>query len=264
MTLFQITTLITLHDIIHRLSTSHLEINDAVSGPASLRRTPKDEVDVRTVEELDIIPEEELRVGNGFRLLLAQVCGRNAVVKVFEGEDAQENYEKAVSFERHLIHSNFLRLKSCYASGNSPFIVYNPDVQATAEQVIAAAIPSGVIPTFVAGVQLISGIAAALSNLLRRGIDLHSVGIEDFSIFMNHTGKVVLSFDGFSNLASAVSKRDEMGHDVLSELCYKTFNAANEILYRDTLARNGDSLEPSDNPIVDAGNEGQMNTVSER
>ncbi|PBL03693.1 hypothetical protein ARMGADRAFT_1070201 [Armillaria gallica] len=265
MSLFQITTLISIHDIVHRLSTSYLEIKDAVSGQGRLERTLKDEPDVRPVEELDVIPEEELLVGKGFRLLLAQVGGNNAVLKVFEGKDAQENYGKTVNFEKHLIHSNLLRLKSHYASGSSPFIVYNPDIQATAEQVIAAAIPTGVIPTFIAGAQLISGVAAALSHLLRRGtLDLHSLGIENFSIFTNRAGKVVLSFDGFSNSTSVVSRRDRTGLDILSDLCHQTFNAANEILYRDTQARTNDTLEPSNASIVDAENEDQINTASDK
>ncbi|PBL03925.1 hypothetical protein ARMGADRAFT_37868 [Armillaria gallica] len=125
MTLFQITTLITLHDIVQRLSTTRLGINGGISGRGRLERALS-EPDDRTVEELDVIPEEDLRVGKGFRLLLAQVRGKNAVLKVFEGEDAQENYEKTVEFEKYLIHPNFLRLKSYYANGSSPFIVYNP------------------------------------------------------------------------------------------------------------------------------------------
>ncbi|PBL03957.1 hypothetical protein ARMGADRAFT_1022497 [Armillaria gallica] len=270
MTLFQV------QGLLIRLSA--IGTNGEVSGQGRLERT-LNEPDVRTVEELDVIPEEELHVGKGFRLLLAQVCGKNAVLKVFEGEDAQKNYEKTVNFEKDLIHSNFLHLKSYYVSGSSPFIVYNPDVRATAEQVIAAAIPSGVIPTFIAGAQSVEypfhlgsslfGLKfeqdlwhCSLSNLLRHGINLHSVRIEDFSIFMNHTGKVILSFDGFSNSASVVSRRDRTGLDILSDLCYKTFNAANEILYRDTLTRTSDILEPSNSSIVEAEIEGQMNTAS--
>ncbi|KAK0213913.1 hypothetical protein IW262DRAFT_283090 [Armillaria fumosa] len=205
MTLFQITTLITLHDIVHRLSTSHLGINDTVSGQGRLRRTLNDESDVRIAEELDVIPEEELRVGKGFRLLLAQVCGKDAVLKVFEGEDAQEHYEKTIDLEKHLLHSNLLRLKTYYAGG---IIVYNPDIQAIAEQVIAAAIPCGVIPACITGAQLISGVAAALSYLICRGtLDLHSVGIKNFTILMS-ASKAVLSFDNFPNSASVVSRQD--------------------------------------------------------
>ncbi|KAK0235603.1 hypothetical protein EDD85DRAFT_937617 [Armillaria nabsnona] len=264
MTLFQVTTLITLHDIAQRISASDLGIDGRVSGQGRPERM-LNEPDGPTVEELDVIPEEELRVGKGFRLLIAQVGGKDAVLKVFEGEDAQENYEKTVNFEKHLIHSNLLRLKSYYASGISPFIVYNSvNIQATADQVIPAAIPSGIIPTFMAGAQLISGVAAALSHLLCRGtLDLHSVRIEKFSILMS-ASKAVLSFDGFSNSTSVVSRRDRTGLDILSDLCYKTFNAANEILYRDTKARTTETLEPSSALIADAESEGQMNTTSSK
>ncbi|KAK0235607.1 hypothetical protein EDD85DRAFT_837469 [Armillaria nabsnona] len=183
MALFQITTLITLRDIVHRHSSSLergiLEIRDAVSGRGRLQRMSEDEPDSRTDEEFDIVPEEELFVRNGLRLHLAQVSGKCAVVKVFEGEHAQKNYRATVEFEKHLVHPHLLRLKHISRTNTpTPFIVYHQDVQATAEQFIAAAIPSGVVSTFVAGAQLVSGIASALSHLHLRGIPLHSVGIE--------------------------------------------------------------------------------------
>ncbi|PBL03946.1 hypothetical protein ARMGADRAFT_38753 [Armillaria gallica] len=103
MTLFQITTLVTLRDIVQRHSSSLereiLEIRDAVSG----QRMSKDEPDSRTDEEFDIVPEEELFVRNGFRLHLAQVSGKCAVVKVFEGQHAQKNCRATVEFEKHLV-----------------------------------------------------------------------------------------------------------------------------------------------------------------
>ncbi|PBK64178.1 hypothetical protein ARMSODRAFT_962339 [Armillaria solidipes] len=132
----QIKTLLTLYDIIQRYSSDN-----------SKNRTDK---------EFNIVTEKELFVGNGFRLRLGQVNRENAVIKAFEGDDVQKNCEEMVEFERDMIHPNFLRPKSSYAKGRSPFIVYDSlNVQTTAEQFIAAAIPSGVIPAFIAGARLV-------------------------------------------------------------------------------------------------------------
>ncbi|KAK0495214.1 hypothetical protein EDD18DRAFT_1354426 [Armillaria luteobubalina] len=234
MALFQITTLITLRDIVQHHSSSLesgiLEIRDAVSGQGRPQRMLKDEPDSWTDEEFDIVPEEELLVRNGLRLHSAKVNGKCVVVKVFEGEHALKNYRATVEFEKHLLHPHLLRLKHISRTNTpTPFIVYHQDVQATAERVIAAAIPLGIFSTFVAGAQLASGIASALSHLHLRGIPLHSVGIENFTIFMNGANKAILSFDGIWNSVSVACRQDDTGLDVLGELCRQTFNVANKI-----------------------------------
>ncbi|PBL03951.1 hypothetical protein ARMGADRAFT_1056943 [Armillaria gallica] len=208
MTLFQITTLITLHDIAQRISAGDLGIDGGVSGQGRLETTPN-EPDGPTVEELDVIPEEELRVGKGFRLLLAQVGGKDAVlIKVFEGEDAQENRKKTVNFEKHLMFVLFsvtaitfrfictLQASKPSASKTmlrrSYFTLHSlrPRFQATAEkvvaeQVIAASIPQGVIPTFIVGAQLISGVACSQPPL-RRG-QVERVSISSANCVIRHS-----------------------------------------------------------------------------
>ncbi|KAK0213910.1 hypothetical protein IW262DRAFT_282808 [Armillaria fumosa] len=281
----QITTLITLRDIVQRHSSSLkcaiLETRDALSGQGKGHRMLKDEPDIWTNEEFDIVPEEELFVRNGLRLHSAKVSGKCAVVKVFEGEHALKNYRATVEFEKHLLHPHLLCLKHVSRTNTpTPFIVYHQDVQVTAKQFIAAAIPLGIVSTFVAGAQLVSGIASALSHLHLRGIPLHSVGIENFSIFMNGANKAVLSFDGIWNLVSVASRQNRTGLDVLGELCHQTFNAANELSSNpiccgqlsaslhhtgDTLARADESESPlnSNAKLVDTEDKGRTNRASD-
>ncbi|KAK0470080.1 uncharacterized protein EV420DRAFT_88878 [Desarmillaria tabescens] len=219
MALFQVQGL----SLVLRHSSRFLDIEDAASGLGKLEKTPKDEPGGnRTIEESDVALKEELFVRTGLRLHLAQVGGKCAVVKVFEGKDASKNYAAAVKFEEHLMHPHILHPKKISRVNiPTPFIVYDLDAQGSAEQFIAAAIPSGVVSTFVAGAQLISGIASALSHLCLRGIPFHSVRIENFSIFISGANKVVLSFDGIWNSTSFASRQDRTGLDVLGELCHQ-------------------------------------------
>ncbi|KAK0484253.1 hypothetical protein EDD18DRAFT_716643 [Armillaria luteobubalina] len=225
----------------------------------------KDEPDSWTDEEFDIVPEEELLVRNGLRLHSAKVNGKCVVVKVFEGEHALKNYRATVEFEKHLLHPHLLRWKHVSRTNTpTPFIVYHQDVQATAERFIAAAIPSGIFFSFVAGAQLISGIASALSHLHLRGIPLHSVGIENFSIFMNGANQAILSIDGIWNSVSVASRQDDTGLDVLGELCYQLRGAS--LHYTgDALARANESVSPliSTNAVlVDTEDRGRINRAS--
>ncbi|PBK64184.1 hypothetical protein ARMSODRAFT_1088113 [Armillaria solidipes] len=208
----QIKTLLTLYDIVQHYSS--------------------DDSKNRTGKEFDIVTEKQLFIGYGFRLHLGQVNRENAIIKVFEGDDAQKNCEETIEFESDIRHPNFLRPRSSYAKGRSPFIVYDSlNVQTTAEQFIVAEIPSGVVSAFIAGARLIAGISSALSRLNIYHRDFSSVRIENFSIFMNSANRAVLSFDGFWNLTSATSRRERTGLDILNDLCHQTFDAANEILY---------------------------------
>ncbi|SJL11676.1 uncharacterized protein ARMOST_15082 [Armillaria ostoyae] len=246
----QIKTLLTLYDIVQRYSS--------------------DDSKHRTDKELNIVTEKELFVGNGFRLHLGQVNRENAVIKVFEGDDAQKNCEETVEFERDMMfvfiafgtmtlqfictpQTSKLSASEIFLRQRS-FTLHN--VQTTAEQFIAAAIPSGIIPAFIAGARLISGVSSALSRLRTYHRDFNSVRIENFSIFMNSANRAVLSFDGFCKLTSATSGRERTGLDILNDLCHQTFNNANEILYRDTLARTSDTSELFELPFADAEDEG--------
>ncbi len=113
--------------------------------------------------------------------------------------------------------------------------------------------------------------------------------------------KAVLSFDGFSNSTSVVSRRDRTGLDILSDLCYKVrkvyftikcslvfmclclrhstprmkYYTVRFMIYifhhqlsvftlicRRYQARTTETLEPSNILIVEAESEGQMNTTS--
>ncbi|PBK95222.1 hypothetical protein ARMGADRAFT_791142 [Armillaria gallica] len=186
MKLFQTKTLILLGTAAERgLSSTH-HVQSVVSGSKDLV-----EEDHGVTNLSHVALGEELFAGNGFRFHSTIVNGRvAAVVKVFEGRDAQQNWRKTAEFDQSVMHSHILPLKAkSAANGRTPFTVYGINVPRSPELFIATAISSGVDPTFVAGATLISGISSALDYLNCSDISLDSIDIENISIFMDDTNK---------------------------------------------------------------------------
>ncbi|PBK73301.1 hypothetical protein ARMSODRAFT_627464 [Armillaria solidipes] len=151
------------------------------------------------------------------------------------------------------MHSHILPLKAkSVANSRTPFTVYGINVPRSPELFIATAISSGVNPTFVAGATLISGISSALDYLDCSDIPLDSVDIENISIFMDDTNKVVLSlntYHGLSNSTPSDIPPSQAILDAFNRLCLKTFNAANQLLYQDYIVRDEDMSIPSDSVV---------------
>ncbi|KAK0240912.1 hypothetical protein EDD85DRAFT_816881 [Armillaria nabsnona] len=233
MKLFQTKTLILLGTAAERgLSSTH-HVQSAVSSSNNL---VEEDHGVTTLSHVAL--GEELFAGNGFRFHSTMVDGRvAAVVKVFEGRDAQLNWRKTVEFDETVMHSHILPLKAkSAANSRTPFTVYGINVPRSPELFIATAMSSGVYPTFVAGATLISGISSALDYLNCSDISFDSVDIENISIFMDDTNKAVLSlntYHGLSNLTPSDFPPSHTTVDALNCLSLKILNAANEILYQD-------------------------------
>ncbi|KAK0448548.1 hypothetical protein EV421DRAFT_1466173 [Armillaria borealis] len=245
MKLFQTKTLILLGAAAERGLSNTQHVESVVSG----KDLVEEDYDVANLSHIAL--REELFAGNGFRFHSTIVNGRvAAVVKVFEGRDAQQNWRKTVEFDETVMHSHILPLKAkSVANSRTPFTVYSINVPRSPELFIATAISSGVNPTFVAGATLISSISSALDYLDCSDIPLDSVDIENISIFMDDTNKVVLSlntYHGLSNSTLSDIPPSQTILDAFNQLCLKTFNAANQSLYQDYIVRDEDMSIPSD------------------
>ncbi|SJL09517.1 uncharacterized protein ARMOST_12895 [Armillaria ostoyae] len=203
MKLFQTKTLILLGTTAKRSLARTQHVQSIVSG----KDLAEEDHGVTNLEKSHVALGEELFVGDGFRFYSTIVKGRvTAVMKVFEGRDALQNWIKTVEFDETVMHSHILPLKAkSAANSRTPFTVYGINVPRSPELFIATPISSGVNPTFVAGATLISGISSALDYLNCSNIRVDSVNIENISIY------------GLFQQSSAVSKH-------LS--CVVKFNAA--------------------------------------
>ncbi|KAK0194832.1 hypothetical protein F5146DRAFT_996574 [Armillaria mellea] len=168
MKLFQTKSLILLGTAAELSLSGTRNVQSVVSGKDLI------EEDHRTADLSHVALGEELFAGDGCRFHSTIVKGRvAAVVKVFEGRDALQNWRRTVEFDETVLHSHILPLKAKSAP--------NSHVPRSPELFIATALSSGVNPTFVAGATLISGISSALGYLngywsCLSGYKIHSSG----------------------------------------------------------------------------------------
>ncbi|KAK0442993.1 hypothetical protein EV421DRAFT_1903953 [Armillaria borealis] len=230
LSVFQINKLLSLDEVCVKIYTSVQRLEAA----------PRPEgASVDIVQRNHFTPCEEIINGPGYSLQKAEMRSGNIVtIRVFTGCKAKSTWEALNKFDLNVMHPNLPHLIGTSSSDErgALYSVYDLDIKDSVEGVIVAKMSQDVDEIIYMCARVIHGISSALNNLSEQA-RLFDMGAEDFDIFWDARGRVVLAIhpEVASSSTALVSPGDHtlklLG--VMDGICSNIFRTVNHTRYDD-------------------------------
>ncbi|KAK0502680.1 hypothetical protein EDD18DRAFT_1345502 [Armillaria luteobubalina] len=230
LSLFQINKLLSLDEICVKIYAS-VERLEAVSRP--------EEASVDIVLRTQFTPCEEVINGPGYSIQKAEMRSGNIVtIRVFTGCKAKSIWEASNKFDLNVMHPNLPHLIGTSRSDEQGalFSVYDLDIKDSVEGVILAKMSQNIDEITYMCAKVIHGISSALHNSSEQA-RLFDMGFEDFDIFWDARGRVVLAIhpEVTSCSSALVPLEDHTSKllHVMDNICVNIFRTVNNTRYDD-------------------------------